>query len=173
MYALVTAVLSLVLTLTLSQGYTSAGERLGMVNAIEKEIEGSFDLILHGGNSSDDLLIFAILDIRGDDVDIEPFTSEFNYRRFKKLTASKAVERAKSFVRQDIDTYGIAIRKIVDSSGRIYGYEIVPLYRPFVYAESDVLDNNYVRERKKIKVYIRLKTTVEKLLEQKDRQWNR
>jgi hypothetical protein len=54
--------------------------------------------------------------------------------------------------------------KIIDPEGNIIGFELKPLYVPFIYGTSDVLDVYYWPKKEgKIKVTIKLKPSLETL----------
>ncbi|MEW6418184.1 MAG: hypothetical protein AB1480_08690 [Nitrospirota bacterium] len=132
------------------------------VNAAD--IAGVFTLILYGGNHYDDIETIAILDCEGDQFTFEPFAPEFDYRFKKGVSAKEAIEEARKFVSFHNSFWRSQFSRIVDKKGSTIGYEIRPLYLPFVYGVSDVLEVNYwLKEGNRVKVTIRLVTSVERI----------
>jgi hypothetical protein len=128
------------------------------------EIKGMFSVILYGGSYTDDLETVALLDIDGDQYIFEPFAPEFDYVIKKGLSAEEAVAAAEKFVKFHSSFWKIKLSKIIDSEGKILGFEVKPLYFPFFHGTSDLLDIYYWPQKGgKIKVTIKLIPSVERL----------
>jgi hypothetical protein len=54
--------------------------------------------------------------------------------------------------------------ELVDAKGDVLGYELRPLYLPFVFGFDDVLDTDYRIKDGKVVIKIRLLPSVEKML---------
>jgi len=128
------------------------------------DIQGSVNLILYGANYADDLETIAILDKTGDRYEFEPFAPEFRYRIEKNIPASEALKEAEIFVSRHTSFQSIRFSKIIDEKGIPVGYEVRPLYYPFTFGVSDVLDVDYRIKENKVVVTIRLINSIEKMI---------
>lgn len=129
-----------------------------------EEIKGNFNLILYGGRHIDDLETLAILDIEGDNYFFEPFAPDFDYKVLKNLISEQAIRNAQKFISFHNAYHRTFLKKILDYNGKTIGFEMRPLYYPFVYGYSDVMDVYYfLKENGKIKVVIRLIEPIERL----------
>lgn len=125
------------------------------------DITGNFTLILYGANHSDDLETIAILDKEGDEYEFEPYAPEFAYKTKKHLPAQEALAEAGKFVSWHHSFQDFRLSKLLDKNGSVTGYEVRPLYYPFDFGLSDVLDVDYITKGSKIIVRIRLSKSVE------------
>lgn len=128
------------------------------------DIQGTVNLILYGANYANDLETIAILDKTGDGYEFEPFAPDFRYRIKKNIPAIEALKEAEIFVSRHSSFQGIRFSKILDEKGIAIGYEVRPLYFPFTFGVSDVLDVDYRIKENKVVVTIRLINSVEKML---------
>jgi hypothetical protein len=132
--------------------------------ATAAEVKGTFTVIFYGGAYADDLETVALLDNEGDQFTFEPFAPDFDYIIKKGLSAEEALKAAEKFVTFHPSFWRTQLIKIIDPEGNIIGFELKPLYFPFVYGTSDVLDIYYwLKKEGKIKVTIKLKPSLEKL----------
>jgi hypothetical protein len=130
--------------------------------AVPEDVSGSFTLILYGANYLDDLETIAILDYEGDDYHFEPFAPAFKYKVRKGVKAQDALKEAAKFVSFHSSFWKSQMSKILDKEGVTIGYEVRPLYRPFIYGISDILDVYYfLKGNGKVKTIIRLKHSFE------------
>jgi hypothetical protein len=128
------------------------------------EVRGTYTLILYGGRFLDDLETVAFLDFEGDEYRFEPFAPDFDYRIKKGIQVKEALAEAQKFISFHNAFWHAQQSRILDSKGNIIGYELRPLYLPFVYGISDLMDINYwPREGGKVKVTIKLIPMIEKL----------
>ena len=103
-----------------------------------------YDLILYGGSYMGDLHTIAIMGIEGSPYRIVPYAPAFDYGIIKGLSAGVAQATAvRFFSLTNPDFIGTRQSRILAPDGRVIGYEIRPLYQPFVYGLSDVLDTSY------------------------------
>lgn len=135
--------------------YVSA-EFLKTGKAREEEIQGAFSLILYGGRHINDLETVAFLDIEGDHYEFEPYAPDFDFRIKRNMSAEDALKEAKNFVSFHNAFWRPQFSKIFDLDGKIIGYEMRPLYRPFVYGRDDLLEIYYRIKGKKVIIEIRL-----------------
>ncbi len=133
------------------------GLRLRTGTAEKADFQGTYALILYGGNYSGDIQTVAILDKEDDRYTFEPYAPAFNYKIIAGQTVDHAIPRAEQFIRDNPAYQGEILRNILDPEGNIIGYELRPFYQSFVYGMSDVLDIDYWMKDDKIIVTIRLK----------------
>lgn len=132
--------------------------------AAPAEVSGTFSVILFGGAHHDDLETVAFLDIEGDENALQPFAPDFDYITKENLPAQEALRVAEKFVSFHPSFWKTQLAKITGPDGGIVAFELRPLFIPFVYGTSDVLDIYYwPKKGGKIKVTIRLIPTLETL----------
>lgn len=156
--------LTIVLVFTVSNSF--AGIRIQ--EAKTDEVKGTFNLILYGARHLNDLETIAILYPEGGRYTIEPYAPEFDYTVKKGVPAKEALKEAEGFVSGNPDFRSSQLSRIVDDKGNIFGYEVRPLYMPFVYGVFDVLDVGYSIKGNKVIVTIRLSPLVEKKINNGD-----
>jgi hypothetical protein len=137
------------------------GKRLMTEPVGKADFQGTYTLILYGGNYSGDLETVAILDREGDPYTFEPYAPAFSYKAIKGQTAEHALPAAEQFVRRNPSYQSERLRSVLDETGAVIGYELRPLYLPFVYGATDVLDVGYWISGEKVIVMIKLKPFVE------------
>jgi len=125
-------------------------------------ITGTYTLLLHGGRYGDDMQNVAILDIEGDGYEFELYAPEFDYKVKRNVPAGEAVEEAERLVRSHYAFLRSQWLKILDSGGRIIGYEARPLYDPLHAGYPDILDITYVIRDHKVMVRIQFKPDMER-----------
>jgi hypothetical protein len=156
-----TLVLSVLLFLSVSSSF-ALKKPLKTEAATPADISGAFTIILYGANYLDDLETIAILDYEGDDYHFEPYAPAFNYKVMKGVQDQEALKEAEKFVSFHSSFWKSQLSKILDREGVTIGYEVRPLYRPFIYGFSDILDVYYwLKGDGKVKVIIRLDRSVE------------
>jgi|WetSurSiteA1Bulk_404760.scaffolds.fasta_scaffold01669_5 hypothetical protein len=127
------------------------------------DLKGTFTLFLYGGRYADDIETIAIFDPEGERNTFNIFAPDFDYKIIKGLNAQEALARAEKFVSFHNTFWHQQLRRILDHQGHTVGYELRPLYLPFVYGSSDVLDVYYwLKKDNTIKVTIRLIPSVER-----------
>ena len=157
-----TLVFTVMLVITVS-GAFALKNPLKTESARPAEVSGVFTLILYGAHYLDDLETVAILDFEGDEYYFEFYAPEFNYKVKNGVQAQEAMKEAENFVSFHNSFWRSQLSKIVNKEGVPIGYEVKPLYRPFVYGFSDILDVYYwLKGDGKVKVIIRLDNSVEK-----------
>ncbi len=157
-----TAIL-LVMAVALAASSCALGNRLEMKTAADSDLAGNFDLILYGCTYHNDLEALAILAKEGGPV-FEPYAPDFNYRVIKGLPAKDALSQAQKFVNCHNAFHRAQLSRLVDAKGDTLGFEVRPLYLPFVYGIDDALSADYRIEDGKVVVKIRLLPSVERML---------
>jgi hypothetical protein len=133
-------------------------------SATETGISGTYSVILYGDRHGNDLESVAILAKEGGPYTFVPFAPEFDYRIVKHVDAKNALSMGKDFVSFHPDFARSELAGIVDEHGNLIGYEIRPLYHPFVYGLSDVLDVSYWKGNDTILVKVKLRQDIERRL---------
>ena len=144
------------LLLSVCISLADAARYLKTVEAKDQEVTGTFTLILYGGRHINDLETIAILDKEGDQYEFEPYAPEYDYKVKKGVTAGDALSEAKKFVSFNNDFWRSQLSRILDDRGNIIGYELRPLYHPFVYGRDDLLEVYYRVKDGKVIAYITL-----------------
>jgi hypothetical protein len=156
---------TLVLTFLLFIGVSSSfalNKPLKTEAAMPTDVSGTFTIILYGASYLDDLETIAILDYEGDEYHFEPYAPAFNYTVSKGVQAQEALAVAEEFVSFHSSFWKSQMSNILDKEGVTIGYEVRPLYKPFIYGISNVLDIYYfLKDNGKVKTIIRLKKSVE------------
>jgi hypothetical protein len=132
--------------------------------AKESDVKGVFTVILYGARDINDIETVAILDFEGDQYTLEPYVPSFDYKVKKGLSEKAALDEAHKFISYHNAFYRSQLSKIVDDKGNTIGYELRPLYMPFVFGRSDVLEVDYWLKDGKVKVTIKLHPSVERAL---------
>jgi hypothetical protein len=120
------------------------------------DVTGTFTLLLYGGRYSNDLETVAFLDKEGDQYEFDPYAPEFDYKVKKEVPAGDALTEARKFVSFHNAFWRSQLSRILDEKGNTIGYEVRPLYRPFVYGRDDLLEVYYRIKGEKVITYIRL-----------------
>ncbi len=147
----------------ISSSHIFAGN-LRTEEAKKEDIKGVFRLILYGGRNMNDIERLAILDIEGDRYTFEPFAPDFDYRIKDGVTEKEAIDDSYNFISSHNAFHHVQLSKILDFNGNIIGFELRPLYIPFVFGVSDVLEVYYSLKGEKVRAYIRIIPSVEKAL---------
>lgn len=142
----------------------SPSKPLRTMAAESTDVTGTFTVILFGASHKDDLETVAFLDREGDRYEFAPFAPEFDYRIRPGLPAEDALAMAYKFVNFHPAFWTSRLSNIFDPQGNSIGFEVKPLYLPFVYGTSDVLDIHYwPKGDGRIKITIRLTPALERL----------
>ncbi|MFQ3573256.1 MAG: hypothetical protein SNJ53_01330 [Thermodesulfovibrionales bacterium] len=129
-----------------------------------EEIKGRFDVILYGGRHGNDLETIAYLDPLYDEYQIQIFAPDFDYRIVHSKDDKTAIDVAQKFTGWHSSFMRFIYSKIITPDGKIVGYEVKPLYLPFVFGRSDVFDISYRLKDKKVIITIKLLHKIERQL---------
>ena len=132
--------------------------------AKEQDVRGVFTLILYGGRDANDVEALAILDIEGDHYSFEPYAPEFDYKIKRGLPGKEALGEANKFISYHPAFHNSQLSEIIDGKGNTLGYEVRPLYIPFRFGTSDVLEVYYSLKGSKVKVTIRIIPSIERAI---------
>lgn len=148
--------------------FSCARGYLRTMPAVEAEVSGQFNrfsVILYRSGNLDGIEALAILDVEGDAYEFILAAPKFDYAVMKGLKAEEALAEAKAFVAEHRAFHSFRISAIKDEAGGLIGYEVRPLYLPFVYGLSDIMDVGYrLKEGGKVRVRIYLKEEVGRVL---------
>ncbi len=142
----------------------SLGNRLEMKKAFDADLAGNFNVIFYGCNFNNDFETVAILAKEDSPYPFEPFAPDFKYRVVKGIPANEALSEARDFVACHSSFHKPQLSKLVDARGETLGFEVRPLYLPFVFGFDDALDIDYRIIDGKVVVKIRLLPSVERML---------
>ncbi|MHB8846206.1 MAG: hypothetical protein ACYC7L_15850 [Nitrospirota bacterium] len=166
-YAWATAALMLGMLL-LAQGCLS-GTQLRSELSDPRALGGTFDLMLYGCRYPDDIENAAFLVPAESAIPLELFVSDTSYKLKKGLSAEKAVAEADAFVRCGVHTVQeTRFHRILDTTGTVVGYDVIPRYLPYEIGGPDPLLVTYVLSSGRITAYVRLKPEVERQIMQFD-----
>ncbi|MEW5746436.1 MAG: hypothetical protein AB1805_13475 [Nitrospirota bacterium] len=153
----------LVLFLSGCAGFRQSGIRTQSVRP--EEVTGTYTLILHGAQHIEDIKTVAFLDREGDQYTLQPYTPEFEYTVRRGVPAQEALARAQRFVSWHSDFSRAQLSRIVDRTGAVIGYEMRPLYMPFTFGHTDILDIDYWTRGSTVNISVRLIPSVERIRE--------
>ncbi|MEW6161820.1 MAG: hypothetical protein AB1606_00635 [Nitrospirota bacterium] len=128
----------------------------------KEDIRGVFTLILYGSRDINDIETVAILDLEGDQYTLEPYAPKFDYRIKGGLSGKEALDEGHKFISYHNSFYRSRLSRIIDDKGNTIGYELRPLYMPFTFGVSDVLEVDYWLRDGKVKVTIRILPSIER-----------
>ena len=143
---------------------SSGSSRLSLQFASPDEVEGSFRLILHSGSQPQHLGRIAFLDREDDDIVLDPYAPDFDFKVIPHLSADEALDRAADFVTNHSLFQRMQLSKILDEGDSVVGFEVKPAYFAHVYGTTDVLDVTYRKKDNKVIIRIHLNPQVERQL---------
>jgi hypothetical protein len=126
-------------------------------------LTGRFNVILYGCAYNDDLETIAILWREDGPYVFEPFAPDYNYRIVRGIPAKEALEQAEEFVYCHNAFRRSQLSRLVGAKGETLGFEVRPLYLPFVFGTDDALDTDYRIKEGKVVVKIRLLPSLERM----------
>jgi hypothetical protein len=144
-----------------------AGKQLMTGAADPSEVKGTYTLLLYGCHYPAQIQDVAILVDEAGRYPVSIYDLDSSYTVKKDVPAEQALSEADRFVR--CSTYKIwrtEMRKILDDSGGILGYEVRPLYMPVEFGAADVIQTSYSLQKGAVRVYIRLFPDVERQQDQ-------
>jgi hypothetical protein len=140
------------------------GIRLNTQESQDSEVTETYTVIYYGCNFYEDFETIAFLDKEGDQYIFEPYAPDFMYRIRKGVGAKEALTEATNFLHCNTAFQSSQLSKIIAPDGVIVGYEVRPLYYPFVYGSGDALLRSYRIKDNKVVIWIKLAPWVEHML---------
>ena len=122
----------------------------------EKELTGTYTLILYGARYSADIETVGVLAREDTGYTFEVYAPDFDYTTKKNVPAREALAAARRFVAFHPAFRQSRLSAILDNRGVVVGYEVRPLYSPLDFGYSDVLDVTYILQDSRITIRIRL-----------------
>ncbi len=157
-------IIVLIILIPLTPEVSGFDGRLKTVEADPRDISGNFTLIAYGGRYADDIETVAFLDKEGDGYTLIPYAPDFDFRIKKGLSGEEAFKESKNFVSFHPAFWRLQIRRIISINGETIGYEIKPLYLPFYFGFSDIIDIYYwLKKEGEVKVMIKLLPAIERM----------
>jgi hypothetical protein len=140
------------------------GIRLNTQGAQDFDVRGTYTIIFYGCNFYEDFETIAFLDKEDDQYIFEPYAPDFRFRIKKGVGGEDALAEAVTFLHCNTAFQSSQLSKIIAPSGEIVGYEVRPLYYPYVYGSGDVLLRDYRIKDHKVVIWIKLAPWVENML---------
>lgn len=161
---IITIFLFIIILLFTTNSSFAIQKHLRTEEARENDVQGVFTLILYGGRYIDDIETIAILDYEGDEYTLKPYAPQFDFKIKKGMPEKEALKEAYAFVSFHNSFYQSQLSRIMDDKGKTIGFELRPLYMPFTFGVSDVLEVDYWLKDNTVKVTIRIQPSVERAL---------
>ncbi|MEN2985847.1 MAG: hypothetical protein ABDH16_04250 [Thermodesulfovibrionaceae bacterium] len=139
---------------------TTPAVALDLTPCNERDIKGSFTLTLYSNLFINDPETFIILD-KQDDIKITPYAPNFKYKVFEGLNEKEAIRLTKEFLNNPAFVSFIKCSTI-GKNDEVFGYELKPIYFPWIFGVLEPIETVYKKENNLIKVFIRLNPIVEK-----------
>lgn len=136
-------------------------QALTLKDCNEQNIRGLFDVIIYSNSFINDPETFILLDIADDKVKITPYAPSFQFKVMAKLTEKEALKLAQEILRNSANVSFIKCSEIIDGEN-MFGYELKPIYFPWIYGIMEPLETAYKKEDDKITVFIKLNPVVER-----------
>lgn len=134
------------------------------VAALPSGLSGTFSVLEFGCRHPDDIFNIAILDADNDPHKFEIYAPDFEFKTKNFLPADEAFKQAEDFIRCSFHFQQEQVSEIINSTGKIMGYEVRPLYSPLRFGMSDVMIVNYSKKDGIVRVYLRLDPRVEAII---------
>ncbi len=129
----------------------------------EIDIKGTFNLIIYSNSFINDPETFIFLDRVDDKIKILPYAPAFKYRAIENLNEKEAMKIVNEILRDSSFISSIKCSTLYDKEN-IIGYELKPLYFPWIFGILEPVETVYKKEEGFILIYIRLNPMVERQL---------
>lgn len=140
--------------------YALTAGRIYTEPAQVEDLKGTFTLILYSGNYADGLETVVFFDIEGDSVAFAPNAPQFAYTIKTGLSGADALHYADSFIKSLRAYMRYELRAVKSPGGRVLGYEMKPVYQPFVYGSLETIDISYTLKGQKLLITVWLKEDI-------------
>lgn len=125
------------------------------------KIKGQFNLIVYSNSFYNDPETFIILDRADDKIEILPYAPSFKYKIFPNLNEKEALKVIGDVFNSPSLISFLNYLEIRDS-GQSLGFDIKPVYFPWIFGITEPLETSYRKEGNTLNVYIRLNPRVER-----------
>jgi len=134
----------------------AAGNELRTESVDRAGIAGTYTLYLYGCHNPTQLNNVAILVNEQSAYPLDIFDLDTSYTVKKGVEAHQALLDADSFLRcTPHRIMNMLVKRIPDSSGGTYGYEMRPEYQAFDFEAADALETHYWLENGRVRVVIK------------------
>lgn len=140
---------------------------ISLLDIDETKLKGKFNLIIYGNSFINDPETFIILDNQVDNITISPYASSFKYKILQNIDEKKSLQLIKDIFSSSSVSF-IRYKEIKDAN-RILGFEIKPVYYPWIFGISEPIETTYKKNDDRIDVFIRLNPRVEKQIYNSDK----
>lgn len=127
-----------------------------------EEINGKFNVILYSNSFINDPETFIVFEKIDSNFKIVPYAPKFKYRIFENLSSEAALNISKEVLLNPTAVSSIKCSIIKSYSGDILGYELKPIYLPWIFGILEPLETIYKKDGNEIKIFIRLNPRVER-----------
>lgn len=127
----------------------------------ENVINGKFNLIIYSNSYINDPETFIILDKTDDNIDFSLYAPSFKFKVIPNLKETEALKIAHEIMYNPSFIISFKYTEI-KSSGITAGFEIKPVYFPWIFGTLEPVETVYKKENNSIKVFIRLNPRVER-----------
>ncbi|HQA03316.1 MAG TPA: hypothetical protein PKZ17_01115 [Thermodesulfovibrio thiophilus] len=118
--------------------------------------EDSYNVIIYSNSFINDPETFIVLDKVNDNVTISPYAPSFNYRTIENVNGKEGLKIANEVLLDKAFVNFLRCSPIREE-GTIFGYEIKPIYHPWVFRGiMEPLQTVYRKEGNTISIYIHL-----------------
>ena len=131
--------------------------------AEQKEVAGTYSLVLFDSGLGNGIQRIAVLDREGDSYRFEPYAPEFEYKIVRGLSGSEALQRAQHYLAVTPEYWKSQLSRIKGPAGEVLGYELRPLYQRTVFGMDDVLEISYRVKGETVFIHMRLKDPIDRL----------
>lgn len=136
-------------------------QALNLQDCNEQSIKGIYDVIVYSNSFINDPETFIILDVADDNTKILPYAPSFQFKVHEKLDEKQALKIVHEILRDSANVSSIKCTQIKDGAN-IVGYELKPIYFPWIYGIMEPLDTSYKKDNNTITVFIKLNPIVER-----------
>lgn len=127
----------------------------------EKDIKGMYNLIIYSNSFINDPETFIVLDRADDGMKILPYAPAFKYSVKENLDEKEALKIAGEILKDSSIVSFVKCSTIRDKEN-IYGYELKPVYFPWIFGILEPLETVYKKQGSTITIFIRLHPQVER-----------
>ncbi|GEM_PF-334362 len=127
----------------------------------EQDIKGVYNLIIYSNSFINDPETFIILDRADDELKILPYAPSFKYSVKENLNENESLKIAKEILKDSSIVSFIKCSAIKEGEN-IYGYELKPIYFPWIFGILEPLETVYKKQGNTITIFIRLHPQVER-----------
>lgn len=154
-------VFGICLVLALIMQACMAGTQLRPMTADPAEVNATYTLVLYGCRSSDDVENMAFLVDEKSGYAFDVYAVDGMYKVKRGLSGPQALEEGTLFINCSAHTvWNTVLRKISDPTGKTFGYELKPLYRPWEFGIPEVLQSWYSLQGSTVTLHMQLDPSV-------------